>query len=581
MNLTNNSNNKSKSKRNAIKSTYGIEKFSDQEYNRPRRPNPDTIQYLSSLPIDLKTAEEACHDEDSNQGDDEPQMITAAKAAIEEVQHEIASLAGEERPSEQLELLVKVACGEHLGNCELSARRMLYGLSGYYLHLACHRYGSHVVQTVWDVCGRFQVGGEDINRHDQGLDNRMGDDNLPSVRSLLSAAVLELTPHTRALATHACGSHVIRAIVCALSGAAYTNEVIRSYNTSVNTDKKGKKKNHRGGSSLDYRHIQSIKIQFSMSKEGAQGLESLIESITGYASKKCVSKGGSHKSNQDVDAETLTLLCHPSSGPLINLLIRILAALSDGTTTIEGHQNTTQKLSSSDNKATRILPNSEAEMFIKYLLHWHNPTRCGDIVFGLSGETYGSRILETIFQVIHDDMYQELLERANFVNHTSLIDYVHHDVSNFVVQTILQTIRSSQQGQIIAEGLIPLIRTAEILQPLRRGVAFHLVEMCAQWNIEQDEVLEALMEGCAKQNTEETSKKLSRTMKQSLIHQLLLHEFPKDGGEKLKFDFNGVRIIHSLLRFSPNRCNKVLDGILSLKDYELVAISKDGLASRW
>lgn len=70
-------------------------------------------------------------------------------------------------------------------------------------------------------------------------------------------------------------------------------------------------------------------------------------------------------------------------------------------------------------------------------------------------------------------------------------------------------------------------------------------------------------------------------MKQSLIHQLLLHEFPKDGGEKLKFDFNGVRIIHSLLRFSPNRCNKVLDGILSLKDYELVAISKDGLASRW
>jgi hypothetical protein len=323
-----------------------------------------------------------------------------------------------------------------------------------------------------------------------------------------------------------------------------------------------------------------------MSKEGAQGLESLIESITGYTNKKCVSKGGSHKSNQDVDAETLTLLCHPSSGPLIDLLIRILAALSDSTTAIESHQNTTQKLSSSDNilsnkRATRILPNSEAEMFIKYLLHWHNPTKCGDIVFGLSGETHGSRILETIFQVIHDDMYQELLERANFVNHTSLIDYVHHDVSNFVVQTVLQTIRSSQQGQIIAGGIIPLFRTAEILQPLRRGVAFHLVEMCAQWNIEQDKVLEALKEGCAKQNTEETSKKLSRNMKESFIHQLLLNEFPNDGGEKLKFDFNGVRIIHSLLRFSPHRCNKVLDGILSLKDYELVAISKDGLASRW
>lgn len=577
-----------KCKRTVVKSTYGIETFSDQEYNRPRRPNPDTIQYLSSLPLDLNIVEEAFRHVDFNRGGDESQMITAAKAAIEEVQHEIASLAGEEHSSEQLELLVKVACGEHLGNCELSARRMLNGLSGYYLHLACHRYGSHVVQKVLDVCGRFQGGMRDSNSRDEAFDNHIGDDNLPSVQTLISAAALELIPHARSLAKHACGSHVIRAMVCALSGTVYTNEVIRSCNTSLNSDKRGEKKNHRGGRNVDIRPTQVVKIAFSMTTEGAQGLESMIESITGYTSKKYISKGGSIKSNPDVNAETLTLLCHPSAGPLIDLLIRVLASLSESTTATESHQNCTQKLSSSDNvlfnsTERRIMPTSEAEMFIKYLLHWNIPTKCGDIVFGLSGETYGSRIVETIFQVIHDDMYQDLLERANFVNPTSLIDYVHHDVSNFVVQTILQTIRSIQQGQTIAEGLIPLIRNGEMLHPSRRGVAFHLVHMCAQWNIEQDKVLEALVDGCSKQKqkTEETSERISVKVSDSFIHQLLLNKFPEDGGGKHKFDFNGLRIIHSLLRFSPHRCWKVLDCILSLKDSEIVAITKDGLASRW
>lgn len=583
MNLTETTN---KSKRTVLKSTYGIETFSDQEYNRPRRPNPDTIQYLSSLPLDLNTVDEAFHKVDFNHSGDESQMITAAKAAIEEVQHEIASLAGEERSSEQLELLVKVACGEHLGNCELSARRMLNGLSGYYLHLACHRYGSHVVQKVLDVCGRFQGGMRDSNSRDEAFDNNIGDDNLPSVQTLVSAAAVELIPHARSLAKHACGSHVIRAIVCALSGTAYTNEVIGKCNTSLNSDKRGEKNKRRGGRSVGNRPTQDIKIEFSMTAEGAQGLESMIESITGYTSKKSIAKGGSLKSNLGADAKTLTLLCHPSAGPLIDLLIRVLAALSKKPTVTEGHQHLAKKLFSSDNALsnymeTRIMPTSEAEMFIKYLLHWSNPTKCGDIVFGLSGETYGSRILETIFQVIHDDMYQDLLERANFVNPTSLIDYVHHDVSNFVVQTILQTIRSVQQGQTIAEGLIPLLRNGEILHPSRRGVAFHLVHMCAQWNIEQNKVIEALVDGCSKQTTEETSKKLSVKVNDGFIHHLLLDEFPKDEGGKLKFDFNGLRIIHSLLRFSPHRCKKVIDGILSLKDSEIVAISKDGVASRW
>lgn len=569
-------------KKAIIKSTYGVENFSDQEYNRPRRPNPDTVQYLSSLPLDLRAAEEELNAsvlaQDSNQGYDEPQMIAAAKAAIEEVQHEIASLAGEEHSSAQLELLVKIACGEHLGNCELSARRMLYGLSGYYLHLACHRYGSHVAQTVIETCGRFQDKGS-INKH-EGNDEH-SDTTLPSVQDLILAAALELVPHARSLARHVCGSHVIRAVLCALAGVAHTSEVIKTHGTNSCPDKKKKKKPHDGSNS-NCRHAQNMNIEYPMTKEGTKGLESLIEAITGYTMKKYFSEEGTSENNHSVDSEMLALLCHPSSGPLIDLLVRVLATLSSSSSAIKESK---QKYSLSDNipidaMATRFLPNSEAEMFIKYILHWHNPKKCGDIIYGLSGETYGSRILETIFQVTHDDMYQELLDRAKFLEKLPLIDYVHHNVSNFVVQTILQTLRSNKQGEALFEGLVPLVRNGELLQPSRRGVALHLVEMCARWNIGQDDFLDALLEGCSKHNNEDQTKKVPLKI-QSCINHLLSIDFPEGRGGKLKIDFNGTRIIHNLLRFAPHRCSGVLEGILSLKDYELVAVAKDGLASRW
>mmetsp|Transcript_436 Transcript_436/g.647 ORF Transcript_436/g.647 Transcript_436/m.647 type:complete len:711 (-) Transcript_436:65-2197(-) len=572
-------------KKVSIKSNYGVESFSDQEYNRPRRPNVDTIQYLSSLPLDLKVAEvelNEFHKHSEEEQQEEPQMIAAAKAAIEEVQNEIASLAGEERSSEQLELLVRIACEEHLGNCELSARRMLHGLSGYYLHLSCHRYGSHVTQTVMDICGRFQ------GQVNNTKDHRNDDDTIvPSVQDLILAAAFELMPHARSLAKHVCGSHVLRAVICALSGVARADEVVThspSGNNYINGSSIRKKKHKSQGSNSknnENRCVQRLKIQFPMSQKCRQGLESLVEAITGYTKEKYIA---TEATPQGVlpDTKMLALLCHPSSGPLVDLLIRVLTILSSSSEPLQEARNIDFRLGTPADTTKRFLPQSEAEMCIKYILHWNSSnTACGDILYGLSGETHGSRIVETILQVSHDDLYRELLARGVFLG--QLGDYAPHDVSNFVVQMILQTARSKDQVEKLVEGLVPLVKNSVLMESSRRGVTFRLVEMCAKWKIGQGEVLNAVLVGCCKKEGVEsssTTSNISPLKVENCINYLLSMQFLEDGGGKLKVDVNGARIIHYLLRFNPKLCGGILDAILSLPSSGLISIAKDGLASR-
>ena len=73
------------------------------DYNRPRRPNSDTLVYLKSLPFDEKYAhqeinaylsyQEKIKLEDGGLEDVEeveyPQVLSAALAALDEIKHEI------------------------------------------------------------------------------------------------------------------------------------------------------------------------------------------------------------------------------------------------------------------------------------------------------------------------------------------------------------------------------------------------------------------------------------------------------------------------------------------------------------
>lgn len=128
---------------------------SNGDYNRPRRPNADTLSYLRSLPLHEKTAYEEIeahfeiirqqqniHSDEHEETDEQdfPQILSAAVSAVEEVQNEIASLAGDEFGSQSIESIVRIV-GPH---SQLCSRKLLFGISGYLLHLSTHRVSSAI-----------------------------------------------------------------------------------------------------------------------------------------------------------------------------------------------------------------------------------------------------------------------------------------------------------------------------------------------------------------------------------------------------------------------------------------------------
>ena len=145
---------------------------SNGEYGRPRRPKPETVSYLSGLPLNEAVATKQVREyvahfrkrnngtntnigisgADNGGGDDGskeeppeyPPMLSAAHAALSSIFHEFASLACEEDPSQQIETLVRIACRYS----HVAKRVVLAGMAGYWTFLSTHRFGSHVAQTV-------------------------------------------------------------------------------------------------------------------------------------------------------------------------------------------------------------------------------------------------------------------------------------------------------------------------------------------------------------------------------------------------------------------------------------------------
>jgi hypothetical protein len=580
-------------------SEYGTSLVSDTDYHRPRRPNPDTIQYLCSLPIDVKTAkdeiqqrqsaqEEQAQDEDE---EEESQMLSASLNAIEEIQTELASLACDERCSQQVERLATIACDKDLGKSYGSARRLLNGLSGYYLHLSCHRYGSHVAQTVMTLAGapHFVRYEQQLQKEREECDSDQANEEeddlkaMPTLQELIMSASDELLPQACLLSTHVCGSHVLRAVLCSLMGVKVTTKGPQgsvedgSFQLRLGSKKKKKKKKASSGTSYSHGTTISVSLEggFVTPESFLEKLSLLMESLLGCQMN----------SSSFADSNALGLMCHPSAGPLMHTLVKGLAAVYASTerppaSAKDDTAGMTDSITSTRRGIMTPEPHFCAEslgdIFVKCILHHGDATRCSDVIYGLSGEVYGSRFLEVVLCTANDDLYQSVLERGAFLSTTStaLGDYAQHDVSNFVVQTILRTARTRDQVDILVKSLLPMVSDGTLVKASRRGVLWRLVEMSAKWRIGQESLIKAIPRGFFNES------KSSATM-QECIAPLLSLQAPEGEGLRLQMDVNGARTVFNLLLFVPRLCGKVIDGILGLGSSMLVFIAKDGMGSCW
>jgi Pumilio-family RNA binding repeat len=603
------------------------------EYNRPRRPDTDTITYLRGLPLDLKTStEEIKAFLDGGDGNGEgtattteyPQSLAAALSAIQEVRQEIASLAGDEFGSQCLELLTHVAAPYS----ETAARILLAGCAGYHLHLATHRYGSHVVQTILQLAVSSS-NDQDLALHDEApqFDETVLME-VPALNDLVLDMVNELAPHTSALAIHVCGSHVLRTLLCVLggvnlvastpggSGGGTVNDgTMADPSANLRGRKKNKKKKKRPDSaaaSADLApHAGTMRVVYCPNSRLAKNnglsgaLNALTESLVG-------GKKPAHQSG-----ELQERACHSSAGPLLIVLLRVLTYASDSAQKEWGKQQN----QSDDHYASSLVEKSRLGVSIKEphyeldspahrmvccLLCWQDDTDdeeqkvAADIIYNLAGDQRGSHLLETMFRLSPDSVYDAIVKLGDFANPTSMKNYVEHDTSNFVIQTLLCTVRSKERAETMLKTVEQVISSGLAIDPAkkRRGILWRSVELAATYRVGQEAILKAIRLGFGSlvafskdepnANDEENGDKKKKKRKKAsdvniedCIPHLVGARKPEQEGGRIPLDATGCRTVYHLLRFTPRLCQDILNGIVQgLEPDVLQLIAKDGLGSR-
>lgn len=378
-------------------STYGPGNAKqDETYQRPRRPNPSTLQYLCSLPLDdrAELAEHQYRTSEENKNNDATEtseICAAAQAALEEIQSELASLAGDERGSQRLETVTKIACTASTRN----TRIMLRGMVGYYRHLAMNRYGSHVVQTLLSICAGQVIGSTSNLNTEEGEEEEEDDGNdLPSMEELILNIAQELSPYYYELSVHVCGSHVLRALLCVLGGVAIANDPLDPANRVKRGKKAKKKKKKAGGSDYgdDHHNASKFKVDFMV-----EALKNPPSALKNYPSSfKIALRGLSERVLNSGDSCQDTI-CHPSSGPLIIMLLQVLVVSAH----FYDDVNVDDDIIELEKVQTPKFANeSAAQALVHRILGWDDEEKSRDIIFRLSSNSTGMWSCPQYFCVI-------------------------------------------------------------------------------------------------------------------------------------------------------------------------------------
>jgi hypothetical protein len=500
----------------------------DNDYNRPRRPNADTLTYLKSLPFNEVAAHEEItayvnqksgrattnQDTEAHHYEEEqevayPQNLSAALAALDEIKNEIASLAGDEFGSQCIETIARITAPYS----SVAARKLLCGINSYLVHLSTHRYGSHVVQTIFQSVlkgkNNLEMSEKEICKILEIDEEEEEEEDLPLMKDILISITEELMPASKELAVHICGSHVLRSLLCILSGV---EEELPQHLLSKGgqlegggnrrgklKDKKKKKKKRKNdlaegngitnsASFAKYNIVKDPRVEVEDSSI-KDCFFSLILELTGIDFKD---SDGEASTNKVGDLQKFA--CNPSAGPLLIVLLRVLTIAFDSSSkgalkSSEANEDISDFRLGITRQLDRFEHNSYAETMTKKLLCWDNSIndcrkqkQSGDIIYGLSGDKCGSIMLETLLRTSNDHFYDEIVSVGQFLESSSFTEYAQHDVSNFVIQTLMTTVRTRTQAESIIKCIEGITSDGYVFESRnrRRGLFWRVCEMAGK-----------------------------------------------------------------------------------------------------
>jgi nucleolar protein 9 len=545
------------------------------DYNRPRRPSPDTIAYLRSLPFDDEDDKQNCNDDGISE------TRAAALQALYEIRHEMASLAGNEHAAKSIEILARIT----MSNSNYAIRLFLHSIQGYLVFLSLHRYGSHVLQTILELTGRHI---QNDNKNDMAFHAdapEIPENDIPEIVDLILAMQQEILPHVHQLMVHMCGSHVLRTLLCVLGGveikASSQFKTIHQTRGKTTTTKKSKKADDSSLAKPFSAH-KDERLVYLQSNSNIKTFQPAWEQIM--------------KEILQSDKPLVEYAKDKFAGPTISWLL-LIGAYRDPEMEDAQQQGRDSKAVLQLQKwekdiarnTTLGIPRPEPQYripsvthdFVSTLLQWNHDEKDAwyEVLYNLAGDMHGSHCLETLLKVAPDTVYEDIVAHSRMIE--EMPDYVRHNVANFVVQTFLTTIRTLQQADAAFNALKPMIISGEIWKSNRRGILWRLAELVASelGQIHQQEFLNVGSLGFTQLQEEEKYKTGEAKLKWNKCIPKVLQIVPQNN-DRVKLDVAGARMLYHCLRFQPQWCSDTIKGIMELPAEHLELLAKDALGSR-
>ncbi len=394
------------------------EQRDDEDWKRPRKADSETVSYLREVEEELKRIEREGEDQAHAQTSDDvvpTAMSLLIDNALAEIRYSTASLMCDKDSSMVLEQLIHASAP----NPNKTIALMLSRCGPYFLCLATNPFASHVLQTLLDLSGPaimqeiqtsdklrgFEIDRKGDERHAAAAESGTDEEHIPLIWETVLLLAHCVRGNWLALARSYSGSHVVRALVRALTGCHMSRV------------------DERGGCNRQF-SPQHATVDGVIGKWGEQSSTfqrlSVPECFKSTISELCeeIAEWCS------VDLQRLT--CSASGGPF---LITTLAACASSSG-VDGEQ---PFCLSQDAAAMKVVESA---------LEWGKGKNIShDVVYGMAGEPVGSHFLEAAIWLAP----LAFLEKLHlWCLSGELREYCIDGNANFVVQAILRRLANEE-----------------------------------------------------------------------------------------------------------------------------------------
>ena len=550
---------------------------------KPRRPSPQDVSYLESLPLLAPAASASSSSDDSSSTPAPSPAILSSRAALSSLASSLASTATDETGSTLLERVISLACSvsspssdEDKSDCLDSLKVAFDGLADYSLFLAINRYSSHVLQAALAAAGPL------LEYEQQSSSSSSSDDTLASKVLQLHGTLSE---HMYELSSHVSASHVLRSLLTCLAG-------LKPESRSSKSEKKGASPDAR-----DSHAVVPSKPSFAVPASFCAALSQAVDRL--------------HVGAGQEDLQTLA--CGPSSGAvmchaLVCLAVRDAADEEDEGDVVDDDDKSSKAAAAATaastvanedpNRAFRLgivdpgakyrmdgpafalvaavlgLPPSSSRSsstsssssssssfpFPDPQVSKASHAAASEVFFTLSTHGTGSIFAECILMHSPPPVFSQIVSLAFHPSLSSfpLSSYVSHAVGNYVVQRLLATCGSGPLATSLLKSLAPLLADGSLLSPAqkRRGVLARTLEAGARNPSSQEVLYNALESGF---------QKLGVPLDDAAPFLLSMQsgDTSKDGN-RLSLDVSGARAFFHLSRFAVVWASKAMKGPLAL-----------------